>query len=61
MLTKSHLIGGAKATFDQSVLDIVSCIVDNFNKARLKLTKYVFPKHAFRIQKMYLRKHQNNL
>ena len=47
MLIKRLLIGDAKATFNQTALDIGKCAVDNFNKVLLEMTKHALPLYAF--------------
>ena len=53
--TDHFVPGDAKATFNQAVLGIGICTVDNFNKVLLEMTKHGFPAYAFREQKRYLR------
>ena len=47
MVTARLLTNDAKATFNQTVLDICICTVDNFNKDLLEMTKQTFPAYAF--------------
>ena len=51
------LTGDAKATFEQKARDITSHTVANFDTALKATTKHVFPTHAFRKQKRYLRRY----
>ena len=45
--TERLLTIDAKATFNQAALDIGICVVDNFNKVLLEMTKYAFPAFTF--------------
>ena len=42
---------------NQAALDIGICIVDNFNKELLEMTKHAFPAYTHRKQKRYLRRY----
>ena len=55
--TKRLLIGDAKATFNQAVLDIGVRSVDNFNKILIQMSIHAFPACVFHEQKRYLHRH----
>ena len=56
-VTERLLTGDAKATFNQTLLDIGIHTVDKFNKVLLEMTKHASPAYAFRKQKRYMRRH----
>ena len=54
MFTERLVTSDEKATFNQAVLDIGICAVDNMNKVLAEMTKHVFLTCTFREQTRYL-------
>ena len=49
--TERLLAGDTKANFDQAVLDISICTVDNFNKVQAEIIKHAIPACDFQEQR----------
>ena len=55
--TKRLLTGDAKATFNQTALNIGILTIDKFYEVLAEMTKHAIPAYVFRKQKRYLHRH----
>ena len=60
-LTESLLIGDALTVFNTKSVERGRRTDNNFAKVLMDLTTYIFPKHAYREQRRYMRRFLKNL